>query len=46
MKVELNARQHHSIGNVVMRLALLGGLALGCAYVFLQLCSSLIKVLK
>jgi len=46
MKVALHVKQHHSLSNVIIRLALLGGLVFGCAYLFLELCSSLLKVIK
>ena len=37
--------QHHSIGNVVLRLTLLGGLAFCCAFLFLKMAGALIKLL-
>ena len=46
MKVELNVKHSHSLSYVIVRLALLGGVAFGFSYVLLQLCGALMKVLK
>lgn len=46
MKAQLNIQATPAVGKVVMRLTLLGGLILGCVYVFLVLCSSAIKILE
>lgn len=34
------------VGKTVMRLAILGGLILGCVYAFLVLCSTAIKIFE
>jgi hypothetical protein len=46
MKVELNVKQSHSFSNVIVRLAVLAGFALGFSYAILQICGALMKVLK
>lgn len=47
MKAHLNAQPAPPrVGKVVMRVTLLGGLILGCVYVFLLLCSSALKILE
>jgi hypothetical protein len=43
MKAQLNAQPAYSTSKVVARVMLLGGLFFGAMYLFLQLCSSLIK---
>lgn len=45
MKAQINVQQTYSLGKVVTRLVFLGGLILGCVYVFLEACSTLIKSL-
>jgi hypothetical protein len=47
MKATLTVRPTvQPIGRVITRLALVGGVAFGCIFLFLQLCSTLIKVLQ
>ena len=44
MKAQLQMQSSPSIVKVVMKLTLLGGLVLGCVYVFLMLCSTAIRI--
>jgi hypothetical protein len=46
MKAQIHVQQSWSTGKVVSRLLFLGGLILGCVYVFLTACSSLIKIFE
>lgn len=45
MKAQLNVQPTYSTGKVVARLMLLGGLFFAAMYLFLELCSSIIKAL-
>ena len=45
MKAQLNVQPTYSTSKVVARLMLLGGLFFGAMYLFLQLCSTIIKAL-
>ena len=45
MKAQLNAQPSYSTSKVVARLMLLGGLSFGALYLFIQLCSALLKAI-
>lgn len=46
MKAHLQARQQPSVSPVIKRVAILGGFALTCVWLFLEFCSTLIKMFE
>lgn len=46
MKAQLHIQPAPRLGKTVMRLTLLGGLLLGCAYALLVLCQTALKGLE
>jgi hypothetical protein len=46
MKAHLHARHEPSISPVIKRVAILGGFALACVWLFLEFCSSILNMVE
>ncbi len=46
MKAQLQARHEPSVSPVIKRVAILGGFALACVWLFLEFCSSILKMFE
>ena len=46
MKAHLNVRHEPSVSPVIKKVAILGGFALACVWLFLEFCSSILNMFE